>query len=490
MSSVRVYVLLFLALCSGGAFAAAPVSMVSLLYPEGYRYFMDTTAAGQASAASQTANSKTNHRFEFVSATSSSFTLRKICIGPIAANGYCPAGSSTTIVTNVTYQTRCAPDGAAPDTSKPLAQQCAAPPPVEEPPPVCTKGDRVTVSYQASEAGGSPVTGSSDGQCEITLVDVLKCVKGTDGKIYCTYVGVKTGNPLKPSTQPPVTPPTAAPGGTEPERVPVPPFTGQPGSGCPKGTVQGGVNSDGVPMCIGTGSAPPVPPPLPPTKTTENTTSNPDGSTTVTKTTVQTNKDGSTSTTTVVTTKAPDGSVSTSGGTVVSQTPAGNAGATDATPEQEQANFCKQNPNLAVCRDSSVSGKCGEISCMGDAVQCATLRAAAAMQCQQDKDIADLAASPQKTLGSQILNGSDPLGGDIGAAIKGSEVDLSKPNLDQSGFLGGGTCIPNKTFNVMGRAVNVEFTEVCNNIQPLRAAVLACAFIVAYLLVSRSVLSS
>ena len=127
---------------------------------------------------------------------------------------------------------------------------------------------------------------------------------------------------------------------------------------------------------------------------------------------------------------------------------------------------------------------------MGDAIQCATLRAAAAMQCAQEKDAEAVKAMPVKALGEQILSGTDPMQGQFDDVVKGTEIDLGAASLDQSGFLGGGSCLPDRSFSVMGKSVTMSFSGICERIQPLRAAVMACAFIVAYLLVSRSVLGS
>jgi hypothetical protein len=167
---------------------------------------------------------------------------------------------------------------------------------------------------------------------------------------------------------------------------------------------------------------------------------------------------------------------------------AGTPGKID-TPN-DPGDICKQHPELTVCRNSSVSGTCGAIACAGDAIQCATLRAAAQMQCNQQADIDALKARGEVATGNSILSGADPMAGQISDLVKGSEVDMSAPKLDQAGFVGGGACFPNKTFSVMGKSVTVDFTTVCSNIQPLRAVVMAVALIVSYLIVARSVLQS
>nr|GFD56653.1 hypothetical protein [Tanacetum cinerariifolium] len=91
---------------------------------------------------------------------------------------------------------------------------------------------------------------------------------------------------------------------------------------------------------------------------------------------------------------------------------------------------------LAICKDSSVAGTCGEITCSGDAIQCATLRAAAALECRDKSDRDDLGKSPLVGSGDAILQGNDPMKGQIDAALKGDTVDMGGSSLDRNGFLG------------------------------------------------------
>lgn len=338
--------------------------------------------------------------------------------------------------------------------------------------------------------------------CKITPMEMLTCGKDSSGVQYCfwkvvrtgeKYTGPDTSNTGGGSSDPSTTPPTGATPTPSPPIAPPPPPPGMCSTcrSCPAGTVQAGISADGIPMCVGTGTNPP-PPPVPPPSTTKppTTTTGADGSTVVKQDTVQSNSDGSTTTTTTTTTTAPDGTKTVTVAANTSAAASGSPGRTDSNPQDDKYNLCKQNPTLSICRESSVNGTCGQITCTGDAIQCATLRAAALMQCQQQKDIDDLTASPQKDLGASILSGADPMKTDIDNMLKGSETDLSKPSLDQAGFLGGGSCLANRSFTVLGKPVQVNFTELCSNIQPLRAVIMAVAFLAAYMLVSRSVLQS
>jgi hypothetical protein len=363
--------------------------------------------------------------------------------------------------------------------------------------PVCTAGSTVRVTYKMIDSKGvtlpkPPLDGSTDGECKLKLVDVKSCYLGVDDVSYCTYIGERSGDPLAASDKVPGPSTEVA---AKPGEEPLPTNAGsvKDGTACPKGTVAGGFSADGLINCVGTGSTPKNPSANPKTTQVATSTTNPDGSVTVTTTTIKVNADGS-NTTTVdkVTTASP----SNGGGVTKEQTkettPTAGGAPGKETPDkpQEQVNFCKQNPNLAVCRESSVSGTCGQTACVGDAIQCATLRSAAAMECRERDAVEELKRMPVRGSGQAIMDGADPQQGAIDAMLKGEVIDLSRPNLDESGFLGGGSCFAPKNFMVAGRSVTVEFGIICDNIQPLRYVVLACAFIVAYLLVSKSVMDA
>lgn len=218
---------------------------------------------------------------------------------------------------------------------------------------------------------------------------------------------------------------------------------------CPAGSMQAGIDADGVPLCVGSGSNPDDPIRTPPVTTKPPVTSTgSDGTVTTVQDTVQTNADGSTTTTTTTTVTKPDGTKTVTVGSAVSNTPSGGPGKTD-TPNADQANLCKQNPQLTICRNSTVSGTCGETTCTGDAIQCATLRAAAALQCQQKKDADDLKASPLHTLGSAAASGADPAASTLPSASKAEVVTM--PSIEGSqGWLGSGSYFRDKTVQLPG----------------------------------------
>lgn len=381
------------------------------------------------------------------------------------------------------------------------AGTCGAPPPRQ---PTCNTPAGGSESWtQKTGHSASPTAESGDGapgpypttspNCGLSgKPGVENCYSrpASDGgqDFFCKFSGKSTGTNAPAGTA------AGVDGGQPADSKPAsaPPTSPDSQGKCPAGTVQGGVDSTGIPICIGNGTNPSgsagkgSAADTRPTSSVTKTTKDASGNTVETTIGTRSNSDGSTTTTTTTTTTAADGSKSTSSS---SQT-GNNSGGMQGKPDAPETDMCKLHPELNVCKNSSVTGSCGAIACQGDAIQCATLRAAAAMQCAQEQDLAAVKALPSKGLGDAIAGGVDPLKGQIDGTIKGSEVDLSRPTLDQNGFLGGGSCIPDKTFTVMGKSVVVSFARVCNDIQPLRFIVMSCAFILAYMIVSKSVINA
>ncbi|MFS2017464.1 virulence factor TspB C-terminal domain-related protein [Massilia sp. CT11-108] len=408
--------------------------------------------------------------------------------GPYQCNWWLnPEGTGTPGVVSCTFQWFCPYGGTFTMTTKPMC--IGADPPVN-----CPIGQKAEDWFPYNGNGkGFPICSSSG--CAATATDVHTCMTlGSTGVRWCDIEGTLTGAKCNANTDNSQNTNYGA-GGAKPSGSSTPsdlPPTKSGGKNipCPKGSVQGGFDSDGIVICIGTGSDPQNPQTPPPVTTKPPVTvNNSDGSTTTTQQTVQQNSDGSTTTTTTTTVVGADGSKTVSQGSTTTNSTSGTPGKQDTTAA-DQANLCKQNPTLAICRNSSVSGDCTSgVVCTGDAIQCATLQAAQKLQCARQSDEDGLKSSASKTLGDAILGGTDPSKGAIDTLIKGDTADMSAPVLDQGGFVGGGACIPDKVFSVMGRTVTMSFAAVCSNIQPLRYAVMACAFILVYLMVARSVIN-
>lgn len=90
-------------------------------------------------------------------------------------------------------------------------------------------------------------------------------------------------------------------------------------------------------------------------------------------------------------------------------------------------------------------------------------------------------------LGKQLIAGTDPLSSTLPTKANGVTVDFAA-NLDQSGFLGGGSCFADKSVSLMGATVSLPFSSVCPYLLPLRYALMIAAMMAAFRMVSGSVL--
>lgn len=361
------------------------------------------------------------------------------------------------------------------------------------PPPTCPVNQATEDWFPATGKGaGFPMCQESG--CLMSVSEVGSCVTlGSTGVKWCDMKGTLTGatcNAVTDNTSNTTYGPAQGSlpaGSTSPSTLPPTPSGGN-SVPCPKGTVQGGFDQSGIAICIGTGSAPQNPQTPPPVTTKPPVTvNNADGSTTTTQQTVQTNSDGSTTTTTTTTVTGTDGTKTVNVGSSTSTNSAGTAGKQD-TPNTDQMNLCKQNPTLSICQNSTVSGTCGQISCTGDAIQCATLRAAAALQCQQKQNEDDLKASPAYALGSVVLGGSDPAASTLPSPSKASAVTMPG-TLDQTGWLGGGQCFADKVVTVQGRTFVLPYSKACDYLIVLRLGLMVIASLVSFRIVRDAVLS-
>lgn len=248
--------------------------------------------------------------------------------------------------------------------------------------------------------------------------------------------------------------------------------------------MNGGISDTGLQRCIGTGSDPKNKPPSPPKTETEKTETAEDGTKTTTKTEVTTNSDGSKTTTTTVTITKPDGTKQVDQQKDTSKTPTNAPGKDDSTKDDEKYDLCKQNPHLTICQNSTVAGKCGEISCTGDAIQCATLRAAAAMQCKQQTDEEALKASPLTALGQAAIDGTDLNG--LPSPTNGEVVSI--PTLDSQGWLGNGAAFTDVSISLQGHQVLLPLSKVTEYLLPLRYVLMLVASLVSYRILAGAVL--
>lgn len=384
-------------------------------------------------------------------------------------------------------------DGSPVDTSKPLALQCPDPPP-----PSCAK-DVVslvrksygTIATAAFDGGSAPTCYQ---HCTVDLVEVVSAQRGvTSGILSVTYKVKQNGGSCSADDG---VPDTGVPG---PDDVPstTPPIKAPGALDCPKGTVQAGISKDGIPLCVGTGTSPN-------TSTSDSSTTKPpvivtnaDGSTTKTEVTETKNTDGSTTTTTKTTMTKPDGTVTVSVGSSTGNTPAGTPGkpgtnGTNGKDGKDAQNICQTNPELTMCKNSTVAGDCdaagaAAVACTGDAIQCATLRSAKALQCRQQKDDADLKALPASALGSAVLAGNDPSASSLPAIGNAAKVSMPT-SLDTAGFAGGGSPFSDFSFSFRGQTFTIPFAKWSGYLEAFRYVMMVIASLVSFRMLSGAIL--
>jgi len=388
------------------------------------------------------------------------------------------------------YVTRQGDTCSPPKIFNAAAGSCALPPG-----PTCTKGQK----WNVKRAGSDNPTNNAGG-CEAVVIKMSVChAEGMPPVVYCWYEMELTGNPAKPgvtdngpSASPP--PPDATPVPSPPK--PPPPKPGDSGSGggtgdpstsggsgaCPAGTVQAGFSESGKPLCVGMGTNPTNPPP-PGDVTTKPPVQSPDGQMSSQDVVVK-NRDGSTTTTTTIRQTDANGNVTVSVRQNTTESSAGTPGSSDQG--EKDKGFCQANPTLSICRESSVSGSCEATSCVGDAIQCATLRETAKMQCREQKDRDDADASGMLALGRDAGSGNDPQKGILPSPDKASVIDLPT-SLDTSGWLGGGACFADKTIAVMGKSIVIPFSKVCNILLAFRYAIMFVAAIISFKTISGAI---
>ena len=251
---------------------------------------------------------------------------------------------------------------------------------------------------------------------------------------------------------------------------------------CPRGTKQVGLDSAGIPICKGD-----VPDPPKNTNTNTNTTTNADGSKTTTETKTSTNRDGSTTTQTTTTTTNADGSTSSNTTQTVGNTPSGTKG-TDDSSDDSKNDLCKLHPDLNVCKNSQISGTCAQVSCDGDAIQCAIAREITNKNCL-DKDASDAVKNaPQTDLGNKILSGTDPQASTLPSPTNATTINVAT-DLNSSGFGLPSQCLTDVAFQLGTSTWNFRASQVCDWILPLRAVMMIIASLVSYRIVASAVVN-
>lgn len=339
-----------------------------------------------------------------------------------------------------------------------------------------------SMDSEHSDVAGFP---KSSPTCYLTgMADVNSCyryeIPGPKYQYACKFEGTSNGEPVAWGQGPELAePPTS---GQPP--VTTPPFQSPDDKSCPRGTVNAGLSASGIPMCIGQGTDPKNTPAAPPKVEVEKNEVLPDGSTEHTKSVTTKNADGSTTTVKTVTVTKSTGEKETTQEKNTTQTPTGKPGKETENPVTESPNVCKQNPNLAMCKNSTVGGKCGETSCTGDAIQCATLRAAAILQCKAEKDELDLKASPLAAKGQSAMDGGDMEG--LPGPKNGLVVNVN--SMKTEGWLGNGAAFDDITVSIRGQQVVVPLSKWSQYLLPFRYMLMIIAGLISFRILAGAVL--
>lgn len=419
---------------------------------------------------------------------------------PGFANCVIPDGNNSTppaYIINGSAVEFAMPDCPSGQVRDPATGACGVKPP--DPPKKCgtPSGGKVTWegSYGWSPDGGaltvepSPGIPKNTGTCGVTGQPKLdRCDKwpaqGGGYNHSCTWTGESNGEDVPQGPGTPSGPGNIPGAPSTPANMPPTPAGDNPSASCPVGSVQGGVDSSGIAICVGSGSNPNPPPSTPSTSTTTPGTDS-SGNPTTTTSSTKTNSDGSSSTTTTTTTTKGDGSKSSVTSTTTTLAPNGNNG----KPDPEQPSLCKQMPDLTICKNSTVSGTCAATACTGDAIQCATLRAAAEMNCRERDTLDELKKSSAYTLGQGIAGGNDPIGSTLPTTKNGATVAMPT-GLNASGFLGGGSCFGDKQVTVQGKVISLPFSKACDVLIAFRYALMVVAALVSFRIMSGAILGS
>jgi hypothetical protein len=387
----------------------------------------------------------------------------------------------------VVSRTASCASGAVPDTTKPSAQQCPDVPPPETCLPETTTGSVTWKMWKGTTNIYNPWAerpGAKNGMgCKVEVIEVEDCYtlpKSAEPDIgYCTFKTRQSGGIAENGLPGPV---VDAYDHKDLQDETLPPTEGKQDGSCPRGTVNAGLSSSGIPMCIGNGTKPTNAPAAPPKVEVEKNETLPDGSKQNTKTESVTNKDGSVTKTTTVTITKPTGEKTITQEKDTGKNSSGGSGA--ETKPEDKSDMCKNNPLLSVCKNSSVTGKCAETACSGDAIQCATLRAAAILQCKAEKDEEALKASPLAAKGQSAIDGKDLEG--LPGPKNGTFVSV--PGMKAEGWLGNGAAFEDVSFSLQGHEVVMPLSKWSSYLLPLRYVMMIIASLISYRILAGAVL--
>lgn len=154
--------------------------------------------------------------------------------------------------------------------------------------------------------------------------------------------------------------------------------------------------------------------------------------------------------------------------------------------EQPQSDFCTQNPNNPICKDSdsSFGGSCDAgPSCDGDAVQCAQAAEAYRIHCLLDKEPEGQAYLLGKSISE---GGADPVRSPVDSSQVQNVDLLSIVTSAAAQRRIGGQCLSDRTFTAMGHSFTIPTTLLCSFAAIVGWLMVAAASVIAIRIVSSS----
>lgn len=154
---------------------------------------------------------------------------------------------------------------------------------------------------------------------------------------------------------------------------------------------------------------------------------------------------------------------------------------TDKTTAAEaaQSGACKDNPDLAMCKQGSFGGACATgFTCSGDPVQCALAKETHTRNCQ-------LFDTPNalSTVGEGAMNGDAVPDGHPGRAASAVSLAFSE-QIDQTNPFSG-SCPAPLSVSVLGHSVSLSFSAICSQIEIAGRLLVAFSLLAAVFIVFR-----
>jgi len=154
----------------------------------------------------------------------------------------------------------------------------------------------------------------------------------------------------------------------------------------------------------------------------------------------------------------------------------GGGGKGDGDGEGE--GFCKENPDLPICKESSFGGSCqANFTCDGDAIQCSIAREQHIRNCKLFDDPSDESRLYEAEKAKDRNR-------DVTASLPGNEVIDVASKISYDDVLGGGACISDLNIQVMRQSITLPISTICPQLGYLGYILVAVASLAAARIVS------